>query len=157
MLRAQRCPGTHGCQGSGGTEGLTGGAVGPKVSRPCAVTLISCQADPHAHPLVLAGVIATRIHCGEREMSPSITVSLCPGAPCSPWDDAAPNTAETDAARLEALWCVPLRCDALLPAASMSLSPSLVSPTCCREMAKRLCRSQALPWPSQSQTCSAFL
>lgn len=66
------CPGTCGCWRSSGQEGLTGGAVGPEVSRPRAVALVSSQADPHAHPLVLAGEIATGIHCGERETSPSI-------------------------------------------------------------------------------------
>lgn len=66
------CPGTRRCQRSSGQEGLTGGAVGPEVSRPRAVALVSSQADPHAHPLVLAGEIATGIHCGERDMSPSI-------------------------------------------------------------------------------------
>lgn len=47
--------------------GLTRGAVSPEVPRPRAVALVAFQADPHAHPLVLAGVIATRVHCGERD------------------------------------------------------------------------------------------
>lgn len=64
-------PRTHGCQRASRREGLTGGAVGPEVSRARAVALVSSQADPHAHPLVLAGEIATGIHCGERERSPS--------------------------------------------------------------------------------------
>lgn len=82
------------CQGMWKSQGeaLTGGAVDPVVPGPCAVTLVSSQADPHTHPLVLAGEIATGIHCKERkrDTSPPSHHILHLVAPCSSRQDTAP-------------------------------------------------------------------
>lgn len=43
---------------------LTDGAVGARIARPGAVTLVAVKAEADTDALVLAWVVATGVHCG---------------------------------------------------------------------------------------------
>lgn len=111
-------------------EALTGGAVDPVVPCPCAVTLVSSQTDPHTHPLVLAGEIATGIHCRGVERERERNIIIQPPHHC--------------------IWWLPAPQRGTLPQTQPSLSSSGEEVLCCRSPALPCCGGLLHAWGTAS-------